>query len=94
MFDVHCEKYGKMNEVLRFVRSSFVEKPPGLFFRHMYKGIRDSADSQTLMLQYECTQNANSSFKDGYHPFYGEVYEEAAKINLEFANQMDACIIR
>ena len=41
MFDVHCEKYGKMNEVLRFVRSSFVEKPPGLFFRHMYKGIRD-----------------------------------------------------
>ena len=41
MFDVHCEKYGKMNEVLRFVRSSFVEKPPGLLFRHMYKGIRD-----------------------------------------------------
>ena len=41
MFDVNCEKYGKMNEVLRFVRSSFVEKPPGLLFRHMYKGIRD-----------------------------------------------------
>ena len=37
MFDVNCNKYGKMNEVLRFVRSSFVEKPPGLFFRHMYK---------------------------------------------------------
>ena len=41
MFDVNCEKYGKMNEVLRFVRSSFVEKPPGILFRHMYKGIRD-----------------------------------------------------
>ena len=41
MFDVNCNKYGKMNEVLRLVRSSFVEKPPGLLFRHMYKGFRD-----------------------------------------------------
>ena len=41
MFDVHCEKYGKMNEMLRIVRSSFIEKPPGLLFRHMYKGIRE-----------------------------------------------------
>ena len=46
------------------------------------------------MLWYEYPKSADSSFKDGYHPFYGEVYEEAAKINLEFANQMDACIIR
>ena len=36
----------------------------------------------------------NSLFKDAYHPFYAKVYEEAAKINLELANQMDACIIR
>ena len=42
MFDVDCEKCGKMNEVLRLVRSSFVEKPPGLFFGHMYKGTWDS----------------------------------------------------
>ena len=41
MFDIDCEKYGKMNEILRFVRSSFVEKPPGIIFRHMYKGTRD-----------------------------------------------------
>ena len=47
MFDVNCNKYGKMNEVLRFVRSSFVEKPPGLFFRHMYKGIEEQ---QTIKL--------------------------------------------
>ena len=35
-----------------------------------------------------------SLFKDAYHPFYAKVYEEATKINLELANQMDACIIR
>ena len=35
-----------------------------------------------------------SSLKDADHPFYSKVYEEAAKINHEFAGQMDACIIR
>ena len=34
------------------------------------------------------------SLKDADHPFYSKVYEEAAKINHEFADQMDACIIR
>ena len=46
-FDVNCEKYGKMNEVLRFVRSSFVVKPPGLLFQHMYKG---NEDQRTIKL--------------------------------------------
>ena len=41
IFDIDCEKYGKMNGILRFVRSSFVVKPPGLIFQHMYKGTRD-----------------------------------------------------
>ena len=36
----------------------------------------------------------NSWSKDAGHPFYAEVYQEAARLNLEFANQMDACIIR
>ena len=48
MFDVNCEKYGKMNEVLRFVRSSFVEKPPGLFFKHMYKGQRKKSTEMKI----------------------------------------------
>ena len=94
MFDVDCEKYGKMNEVLRFVRSSFVEKPPGLLFRHMYKGIRDQQTVRPWCNGMNALKSDDPSFKDGYHPFYGEVYEAAAKINLEFANQMDACIIR
>ena len=99
MFDVHCEKYGKMNEVLRFVRSSFVEKPPGLLFRHMYKGIRDQHTVRSSLFKREScnalvVESADSWLKDADHPFYTKVYEEAAKINLELANQMDACIIR
>ena len=38
--------------------------------------------------------SADSQFEDADHPFYTQVYEEAAKINLEFSNQLDACIIR
>ena len=68
IFDVKCSKYGKMNEVLRLVRSCYVEKPPGLLFNHSYK-------------------NAG-------HLFYREVYQVAANINLELADQMDACIFR
>ena len=86
-FDIDCEKYGKMNEVLRFVRSSFVEKPPGLIFNTCIKepGTHELRFSKLF---------ANSWSKDAGHPFYAEVYQEAAKLNLEFANQMDACIIR
>ena len=36
----------------------------------------------------------DSPLKDAEHPFYSKVYKEASKINHEFANQMDACIIR
>ena len=38
--------------------------------------------------------SADSRFEDADHPFYTQVYKEAAVINLEFANQLDACIIR
>ena len=37
MFDIECPNYGKMNEVLRLVRSCYVEKSSGYLFPHTYK---------------------------------------------------------